>query len=164
MGAAQGMFAVVVTFNRISLLKLCISRLQKNRMLKRTLIIDNASTDGTAEWINKELLCSDPNVGYFGNKQNLGGAGGFSMGIRRAVDSGAEWVWIMDDDAEPAEDAAEKLLAVADNPANIYGSLAVSGDMTSWPTTLLTPEPVVTHYVSEVLGWQRWSLYHFLDS
>lgn len=150
MGASQNVFAVVVTFNRLPLLKTCIALLQENQAVKQILIIDNASTDGTSEWVRSELLSTDSYVEYVLNKQNLGGAGGFSEGIGRAMELGAEWIWIMDDDAEPAEDAAEKLLAVANNPRDIYGSLAISGDSTSWPTTLLMPEPVVVDRVSQV--------------
>jgi GT2 family glycosyltransferase len=46
---------------------------------------------------------------------------------------------MMDDDAEPFEDALEHLLRVAVDPANVYGSLAVRGEDTSWTTTLVTP-------------------------
>lgn len=44
---------------------------------------------------------------------------------------------MMDDDACPHADALERLLAAANNPGNIYGSVAVNGEDTSWPITLL---------------------------
>jgi rhamnopyranosyl-N-acetylglucosaminyl-diphospho-decaprenol beta-1,3/1,4-galactofuranosyltransferase len=43
------------------------------------------------------------NVDYIRSEANLGGAGGFSLAILNAVASGAEWIWMMDDDAEPAD-------------------------------------------------------------
>ncbi|MCU1519570.1 MAG: glycosyl transferase, partial [Pseudarthrobacter sp.] len=43
------------------------------------------------------------NVDYVRSEANLGGAGGFSLAVLKAVASGADWVWMMDDDAEPAD-------------------------------------------------------------
>lgn len=43
------------------------------------------------------------NVDYVRSEANLGGAGGFSLAALKAVASGADWVWMMDDDAEPAD-------------------------------------------------------------
>ncbi|RAN72609.1 glycosyl transferase [Bacillus sp. SRB_336] len=42
-------------------------------------------------------------VTYLRSEANLGGAGGFSFAILSALASGAEWVWIMDDDAHPED-------------------------------------------------------------
>ncbi|MGO4384815.1 glycosyltransferase family 2 protein [Specibacter sp. RAF43] len=46
---------------------------------------------------------SPANVTYIRSLANLGGAGGFSLAILSAMASGAEWVWIMDDDAHPED-------------------------------------------------------------
>lgn len=50
----------------------------------------------------KEVAEQHDNVDYIRSVANLGGAGGFSLAILKAVASGAEWVWMMDDDAKPA--------------------------------------------------------------
>jgi rhamnopyranosyl-N-acetylglucosaminyl-diphospho-decaprenol beta-1,3/1,4-galactofuranosyltransferase len=42
-------------------------------------------------------------VDYIRSEANLGGAGGFSLAALKAVATGADWVWMMDDDAEPAD-------------------------------------------------------------
>lgn len=53
-------------------------------------------------------------VTYIRSLANLGGAGGFSLAILSAMASGAEWVWIMDDDAHPEDpDCLATLLAAA---------------------------------------------------
>lgn len=44
-------------------------------------------------------------VSYIRSSTNLGGAGGFSLAILSAMASGAEWIWIMDDDAHPEDPA-----------------------------------------------------------
>ena len=41
--------------------------------------------------------------------ENTGGSGGFSEGVRRAFELGAEWFWVMDDDVAVAPDGLEVL-------------------------------------------------------
>jgi GT2 family glycosyltransferase len=58
------------------------------------LVIDNGSTDGSAEQINKEF----PNIEMITHQENRGFAGGLNPGITEALDSGAEYVWIINND------------------------------------------------------------------
>ena len=51
----------------------------------------------------KEVAEKHANVDYVRSEANLGGAGGFSLAILKAVASGADWIWMMDDDAEPGD-------------------------------------------------------------
>jgi rhamnopyranosyl-N-acetylglucosaminyl-diphospho-decaprenol beta-1,3/1,4-galactofuranosyltransferase len=51
----------------------------------------------------KDVADQHANVDYIRSEANLGGAGGFSLAALKAVASGADWVWMMDDDAEPAD-------------------------------------------------------------
>ena len=44
--------AVVVTFNRLPLLERLVTRLGEIEGLAEVLVIDNASTDGTGEWLS----------------------------------------------------------------------------------------------------------------
>ena len=43
--------AVVVTFNRLGLLQRLVDRLAEVAELDEVLVVDNASTDGTGEWL-----------------------------------------------------------------------------------------------------------------
>ncbi|MCM8807765.1 MAG: glycosyltransferase, partial [Candidatus Omnitrophica bacterium] len=47
---------------------------------------------------------------YVRMHENTGSSGGFHEGVKRAYEKGYDWFWLMDDDAEPKEDALEKLL------------------------------------------------------
>jgi len=100
--------AIVVTYNRRLLLKQCISKLrsQKGKHCD-VLIIDNASTDGTEEMVKQEYAV--PDVIYCNTGRNLGGAGGFAYGIKKAVEAGYQYLWVMDDDTFPEETALEEL-------------------------------------------------------
>lgn len=95
--------AVVVTYNRLALLKKCLQAIDRQtRRPDAVLVVNNGSTDATAEW-----LSTQPLVAY--SLENKGGAAGFSYGIQMAYRRGADWIWLMDDDSIPQKDALEKL-------------------------------------------------------
>lgn len=101
---------VVVTFNRLEKLKTVIASIEAQTHPVETLfVIDNASTDGTAEFL-RSLDTTVP-LEVVTMRTNSGGAGGFSEGMRRAYGSGADHVWIMDDDCYPKPEALESLIA-----------------------------------------------------
>ena len=103
--------AVVVTYNRKELLKECIEELTKNKEID-VMIIDNASTDGTADMI-KEYTSNK--LFYVNTGKNLGGAGGFNFGIKEALkQDNYDYIWIMDDDTIVHEDSLEKLVEKAE--------------------------------------------------
>lgn len=102
------------------------------------MVVDNASTDGTSQFL-ADYAATLPCVNVVSMPENAGGAGGFAAGLNAALERGANWIWMMDDDAAPHATALAELMEVADDPANIYGSLAVSGGDTAWLTTLLDP-------------------------
>lgn len=101
--------AIVVTRDRLGKLKACVEALRGQTVRPHTiLVVDNDSSDGTAEW-----LAAQPAPVRVRRQANLGGAGGFHHGMKAALDAGAEWLWLMDDDCVPAPDALEHLLAAA---------------------------------------------------
>lgn len=101
--------AVVVTYNRKILLSECISALNnQTRKPEEIILIDNGSTDGTFDYIKEQGLLSN-SLCYHRNEKNLGGAGGFYIGMRLAYEKKADWIWIMDDDTIPEFDALENL-------------------------------------------------------
>ncbi len=62
---------------------------------------------------------SDAPVNYIRSATNLGGAGGFSLAILSAMASGAEWIWIMDDDAHPEDTGVLSSLLAAARSRNL---------------------------------------------
>lgn len=113
--AAARITAVVVTFNRKALLLEVIEALlRQTRRPDHILIVDNASTDGTADAVGPYL--GRQNFEYVRLDCNTGGAGGFHAGIKHAVECGADWLWCMDDDCVPCEDALELLLGPLRDP------------------------------------------------
>lgn len=100
---------VIVTYNRLSLLIECISALKKQTYkINKIYIINNNSTDGTNNYL--QGLASDPRFVIVSLPQNIGGAGGFHEGIKRAMTEACDWVWIMDDDTIPLNNTLEELV------------------------------------------------------
>ena len=116
-GEGPRVVAVVVTYNRLALLQRLLERLDTVAGVDEVLVVDNASTDGTSDW----LASLEPGAeGVDGHAErrvvartlttNTGGAGGFAEGVGWAVERGADLVWLMDDDGVPARDCLERLL------------------------------------------------------
>lgn len=97
--------AAVVTYNRLGLLQRSVDALRKQTFLPgRILVVDNSSTDGTKEWL-------DAQSGITVIRQpNSGGAGGFYRASKYGYEEGFDWIWMMDDDTIPHEDALERLM------------------------------------------------------
>ncbi len=71
---ANSVAAVILTHNRLSLLKRCVAAVRaQTRPLDAIIVVDNASTDGTREWLAQE---SDLKV--ITAQANLGGPAGFT--------------------------------------------------------------------------------------
>jgi rhamnopyranosyl-N-acetylglucosaminyl-diphospho-decaprenol beta-1,3/1,4-galactofuranosyltransferase len=113
--------AVVVTFNRLGLLQRLVRRLREVGGLTEVVVVDNASTDGTGEWLEEQ---DDLVVRRL--TRNSGGAGGFHEGLRLAVERGADLVWLMDDDGLPDHDCLAVLVAQPD--LDFWGPVVVDQD------------------------------------
>jgi rhamnopyranosyl-N-acetylglucosaminyl-diphospho-decaprenol beta-1,3/1,4-galactofuranosyltransferase len=107
-----GVHAVVVTHDRKELLLACLEALAaQTHPVEGVIVVDNASTDGTAEALAAADVCRRLPIDYIGLTRNGGGAEGFHYGLRAALGTDADWIWLMDDDCEPAPDALAALLA-----------------------------------------------------
>lgn len=99
--------AVVLTYNRRALLERCLAAVQaQTRPLDAIVVVDNASTDGTADMVRERF----PGVSVHRLAVNEGAAAGFSDGIAHAHGLGHEWLWLLDDDCLPEPGALAALL------------------------------------------------------
>ncbi|MFJ4266766.1 glycosyltransferase [Paenarthrobacter nicotinovorans] len=106
--------AVVVTFNRRELLQTTLEGITAGtRVPDAIVVVDNASTDDTAAFLEQYQAPVTTDVVRLNT--NVGGAGGFVVGMERAVlDHHADHVWIMDDDTEPQPAALDEALEVSE--------------------------------------------------
>lgn len=102
--------AVIVTFNRKLMLQEMLRSFNKmTRTPDFIIIVDNNSSDGTGAFL-ASIVGSAHNVIPIFLNTNVGGAGGYHIGIERGCELGADWVWTLDDDCVPQPDALEKLI------------------------------------------------------
>lgn len=111
--------AVIVTYNRLEMLKECIDALlNQTYSLDGILIINNNSTDGTKEYLDG-LVKENKKVQALHLNENIGGAGGFHIGVKEAYEQGYDWIWIMDDDAEPDINCLHNLMNFISSNKNV---------------------------------------------
>ncbi|MEU5690947.1 glycosyltransferase family 2 protein [Actinosynnema sp. NPDC020468] len=113
-GQAQGralpegaVVGVVVTRHRRELLadSLKVLALQ-TRPLDHLVVVDNGPDQPVADLVEQ---CPIPTT-YLVSHRNLGGAGGFALGMLHALSLGAEWLWLADDDGRPADETVLRVL------------------------------------------------------
>ena len=89
------LFAIVVTYNGMQWYDRCLGSLQQSDVPVRIVVIDNASTDGTPQYIAEHF----PDVHLIKSDVNLGFAKANNIGIRYAMDNGANYVLLLNQDA-----------------------------------------------------------------
>ena len=100
---------VIVTYNRADLLARMLTGLEGlDRQPDAVIVVDNASSDHTPDVL---AAATNPGLDVIRTADNLGGAGGFQVGVRAAYDGGFDRIWLMDDDVVPAPDCLDVLLA-----------------------------------------------------
>lgn len=112
---------VVLSFNSRKYIAKCINSLQrlKTSAQTETIIVDAGSSDGSLEFLREEF----PSVTLISNPKNLGYAGGNNLGLRYAIDHGADYVWIVNPDVVVADNALEQALqGFADPMVGVVGS------------------------------------------
>ena len=98
--------AVVVTRHRRELLAESLKALAtQTRVPDHLVVVDNGPDQPVDDLVEQCPLSTT----YLPSHRNLGGAGGFALGILHALSLGADWVWLADDDGRPAD---ENVLAV----------------------------------------------------
>lgn len=127
--------AVVVTYKRDELLAKCLRCLCVQTAAKKMdiIVVDNgcagrSSIHEIPEVQEVEEIRAFQRDGgrviYLDTGDNLGGAGGFSLGMEEAVRLGYQLVWVMDDDTQPEPGALEALLETHAGKNGRYGFLS----------------------------------------
>lgn len=112
MAAQPGLVvAVLVTRDRLETLPRALAALAaQSRRPDHLLVVDNGAGEQVRALVERCALAST----YLPSRRNLGGAGGFALGMLHALALGADWVWLADDDGFPADDSVlAQLLSTA---------------------------------------------------
>jgi GT2 family glycosyltransferase len=102
--------AVVVTWNRRELLQESLAAVHGQTLSPAAIVVvDNDSTDGTSELLDSAYAVG-LGLDVVHLRENTGGAGGFAVGVERALVHHPDLVWLLDDDTVPTPTAAEELV------------------------------------------------------
>lgn len=97
-GDGRRVVAVVVTHRRLEQLRASLEVVcGQTRPIDHLVVIDNADEQAVRELVEAQPV----EATYIGSKHNLGGAGGFALGMLHALATGADLVWCADDDGRP---------------------------------------------------------------
>lgn len=116
---------VTVATNAASVLPRQLEALQRQTWpIQEVIVVDNGSKDSTLELLRTRY----PRVTVVALGENLGVGGAFSAGLSyAALERKHDWVWLLDDDSVPEDDALEQLLhgyCLAEQQGRETGALA----------------------------------------
>jgi GT2 family glycosyltransferase len=107
---------VILNYNGKALAEQCIrSVLNSPYPNKEIILVDNASTDGSFEYLRSVFA----GVICVANSENLGVAGGRNRGFREAILRGADYVLSLDNDTRIVSNLIDALVAVAESDPRI---------------------------------------------
>ena len=108
----ETVFAVVVTHRRPDELAKSLDAVcAQSRPPDHLIVVDNDDDDDVRDLVAGQPVAST----YLGSRRNLGGAGGFALGMLHALALGADWLWLADDDGRPQDSTTlATLLACAE--------------------------------------------------
>lgn len=112
-------FVIIVTYKGHKWYERCFTSLRNSSYPVQTIVIDNASNDGTVEYIRNNF----PEIHLIESKENLGFGKANNIGMRYALDNGCDYVFLLNQDTWIKEESIQILVSVAhDNPE--YGILS----------------------------------------
>lgn len=142
---------IVINWNGLEHLEACFeSLLLATYKNARFVLIDNGSTDDSVTFV-RDRFGADSRVEILEAGENLGWSGGNNLGIRHAMDAGADYIFLLNNDTATAADAISKLVDAAESNENV-GALA--------PKMLLFDEPDIINSIGVECsiignGWDR---------
>ena len=113
------LFVIIVTYKGRRWYDRCVTSLRESIMPIQTIVVDNASNDGTVEYIKEHY----PEVHLIESKENLGFGRANNIAMRYALDQDCDYVFLLNQDAWVEPDTLEKLVNTA-TTHNEYGIIA----------------------------------------
>ena len=99
-------YVIIVTYNAIPWIDKCIGGILNSSIPCKVIVVDNVSTDDTVKYIRKNY----PQVKMLVQNKNLGFGAGNNLGIKIALDEGAEYVYLLNQDAKHPQNGLQILV------------------------------------------------------
>jgi GT2 family glycosyltransferase len=122
----SSVFAIIVTYNGMKWYDRCFGSLRRSIIPVKPVVIDNASSDGSVAYIREHF----PEAVIMEQKENLGFAKANNVGMRYALDHGADFVFLLNQDAWLVQDdCLTQMITIAEihpefailSPMQLYG-------------------------------------------
>lgn len=118
-------FTVIVTYNGMRWLERCLDSLRSSSVPTIPVVVDNNSSDDSVGFIKENY----PEVVVFQQNKNLGFGQANNIGIRYALENGADFVMLLNQDASVEKDALKFMLDVSDGES-MLSPIHLNGDGT----------------------------------
>lgn len=112
-------YVIIVTYNGKQWYDACFGSLRLSEIPLETVVIDNASSDDTVAYITQHY----PEVTLIQSTTNLGFGQANNVGIRKAMENSADYVFLLNQDAWIYPDTIATLVTIAQNNTE-YGILS----------------------------------------
>ncbi|MBV8324706.1 glycosyltransferase family 2 protein [Chryseobacterium sp.] len=99
---------IIVTYNAMKWAERCFTSLRQSSVPVQCTVIDNGSSDGTQDYIKNQF----PEISFLQSETNLGFGKANNIGIEEAYRKGADFFYLMNQDAWLYEDSMEKMLDI----------------------------------------------------
>ena len=99
-------YSIVVTYNGEQCITKCLQSLRESTQPSEVILIDNASSDQTVAFVRMHF----PEVRVITQSCNLGFGAANNIGIRIALNEGADYLFLLNQDAWVTPDCIEKLI------------------------------------------------------
>ncbi len=125
----KNIFVIIVTYKGQLWYDRCFTSLRESEIPVHTVVIDNASNDGTVEYIRENY----PEIHLIASETNLGFGQGNNKGMRYALDNGADYVFLLNQDAWIEPNTLKELVEIHKrNPQyGILSPMHLNADKTS---------------------------------
>lgn len=102
------LFVIIVTYKGQQWYDRCFGSLRESTIPVQTIVVDNASNDGTVEYIREHY----PEIHLIESKENLGFGRANNIAMRYAMDHGCDYVFLLNQDAWVEKDTLENLVDI----------------------------------------------------
>lgn len=145
----KSLFIVIPVHNRKHFTRDCLLSLRKQTFKNfKVIVVDDGSMDGTGKMIEEEF----PDVILLKGDGNLWWTGATNMGVAYALDNGADYIMLLNDDIVAYDYFIENMMLWAEKkPRVLLGAFAVDA---------ITKKPI---YGGEIIDWKTADSTFLLD-